>query len=110
MIAKGRLTKEAAAVLKEMSGIKGSSSITEAEIEFREVPYFLVSRSRVNWTEEQGDVNEIQILWASESGLSVDPLNEPTKDKDDPTQALRHTLIPWSNVLSLTLIRNEFGS
>ncbi len=77
------------------------------EVEFREVPYFMVSRSREKWPEEKGDINTVRVLNATERGLVVDPLSETAGS--DKTEALRQTLIPWTNIISLTLDKSSAG-
>ncbi len=89
--------------LREIFGLAESDAVDTGEIEFKEVPYFLVARSRSQWQpEESGDINEIHIMRAGERGLVVDP------DAGQPGR--RQTLIPWSNVLSLSITRAGEGA
>lgn len=77
------------------------------EIEFREVPYCIVSRSRENWGGERGDINALRLLSAGSAGLVVDPDSRPVEGQNN--QGHRHTLIPWTNVISLTVARGSGG-
>ncbi len=107
MIAPCKLTPAAEAVIRGMLGFETAAPVVSAEIEFREVPYFLVARSREKWSAEQGDINEVQVIAANEFGLVINPDNRPTGG--DLPQAPRHTLVPWQNILSLSLGRDAGG-
>ena len=101
MITKCTCTKEAGNVLRERVGLEASSAEARVEIEFREVPYFIVSRSKDRWDPAKGDINAVSILAATEDGLIADPDSHPRKvDGSDET---RRTLIPWANIISLTV-------
>lgn len=74
-----------------------------AEIEFKELPYFMVTRSRTNWNfETQGDINAILMLDITDRGIMVDPEREG--------EPARKTLIPWSNIISLSIVRGADDS
>lgn len=90
--------------LGRLLGIEDSSALETVEVEFKEVPYFLVSRSRMQWDVEQaGDINEVLLVAVSDGGLIVAP------DGAD-VPAGRRTLIPWHNVISLSTTRTHKGS
>lgn len=105
MIAPCRVSPNAAFALRLRLGVEGSVPFSAVEVEFREVPYFLVSRSQAQWSTEQGDINEVNIIGANDTGLIVDPEAQPLGD--DPNQARRHTLVPWANVISLSITRSS---
>ena len=86
-----------------MAGMTGVRETGAVEIEFREVPYFLVSRSREQWTEGRGDINAVRVLAVTDLGLIIDPSSEPVGEGGN--QAKHHTIVPWSNVISLTIER-----
>lgn len=82
--------------MRELLQLAGDTAVGPLEIEFKEVPYFLVSRAASKWSpEQQGDLNEIEILGVGEKGLIVDP--------DSTGGKTRRTLVPWSNIVSLSL-------
>lgn len=97
MIARLDCSAEALQRLHELAGMGAVSVAGVAEIEFREVPYFLVSRSREQWTEGRGDINAVRVLSVTDLGVVVDPASDPR------AQAARRTIIPWTNVISLTV-------
>jgi len=101
MIARCVLTDEAAGELRSRAAIAAAEGGKSGELEFREVPYFLVSRSMKNWSEEKGDINIVRVLNATEAGLVIDPTSETAVSGG--TQAPRHTLVPWTNIISITL-------
>jgi hypothetical protein len=105
MILKCTFSEEAEEDLREALGFYALDDLEGLELEFREVPYFIVSRSKASWQPEQGDINVIRILSATDRGLIVDPDSRPLPG--DPGQAHRHTLIPWTNVLSMTVGRRS---
>ncbi|MEQ8821279.1 MAG: hypothetical protein RLY93_13645 [Sumerlaeia bacterium] len=110
MIAKVLCTPDAQRKLSELTQLRGGEGIARAEIEFREVPYFLVSRARTrdSWLESGKDINAMRVMDVSAAGLIIDPDSEPLAD--DPNQARRHTFVPWTNVISLTVERPETGA
>ena len=62
--------------------------------------------SEPTWNPEtKGDVNAMRVLDVTEQGLIVDPDSEPLPQ--DPNAARRHTFIPWTNVISLTVERPQ---
>lgn len=103
MIAKMTLTPQAAAFLAASAGMD-SAEVSGGELEFRHVPYFLVARSREKWAPEvQGDIDSVRVLNVSPLGLVVAP--DGGTLGGNPAQAQRHTVVPWSNVISYTLNR-----
>ena len=101
MIAKLFCEPAAAKALAAKTGIALTDGPVESvEVEFRELPYFIVSRSREQWTEARGDINAIKVIGASDFGLLTDPDSTPAGDTTSPR---RTTLIPWTNIISLTL-------
>lgn len=100
MIARLRCTESAARKVRAACALPEGGGACEGEIEFRELPYFMVERSAMKWTEGQGDVNTVQIVDATDRGIVIDPLSESDR------AATRHTLVPWTNVVSLTIERN----
>lgn len=108
MLAPCRCSENAEAALRQALGVRGRDAIDALEIEFREVPYFLVARSQAKWNPEaSGDINEINILHVNDRGLVVDPDSSATGPAD---QAVRHTLIPWNNIISLSITRAPGGA
>ncbi len=103
MIAKCQCSAEAARKLREFAVMDSGEGPCVAEIEFREVPYFLVSRSREKWMEGRGDINVVRVINATSLGLVIDPASESVETQS--AQASRHTMIPWANVISLTIDR-----
>lgn len=103
MIARVSCTENAARALREFCALPGKAGECGGEIEFRELPYFLVERSAHRWTEGQGDVNVVRVLAANDRGLVIDPLSETMEAGK---VAGRHTLVPWTNVVSLTIERS----
>ena len=95
-----RLSEDAKKSLQAMFGCAAAG----AEAEFKELPYFLVTRSRTAWDAgEKGDINTILLVAVNERGLVVDPergANEPA----------RLTLIPWPNVVSFSITRPAGGA
>ncbi|MCB2155897.1 hypothetical protein KQI84_13525 [bacterium] len=98
MNAKCLCTPEAARALCQAMGLP-AADVVEAEIEFRELPYCIVSRSREQWTEARGDITALQVVAIGDRGLVLDP-GSTTSDGQD---SARRTLIPWTNILSLTV-------
>jgi len=66
----------------------------EFEIEFREVPYFIVSRSKQQWMEARGDINCVRVVGATALGILIDPAAGVPGER---------TFVPWTNVLSMTM-------
>ncbi len=97
MLSPCRCTPEAERELRALFGIPESETLGGVEAEFREVPYFLVSRSRQQWSPEKADINELLLIGADERGIYVDP----------DSAGRRMTLVPWPNVVSLTLATGE---
>ncbi|MCC5877183.1 MAG: hypothetical protein JJU11_13260 [Candidatus Sumerlaeia bacterium] len=90
--------------LGEILGVGDSSMLQTVEVEFKELPYFLVSRSRAKWDpESQGDINDVELVSVTEKGLLVAP--DGAGDAEG-----RRTLIPWQNVISLSTTRTNKGS
>lgn len=95
MNAKCLCTPEAANALCKALELSCSDAVV-AEIEFRELPYCIVSRSREQWTEARGDITALRVVGITERGLVLDPDGEETTPS-------RRTLIPWTNIISLTV-------
>ena len=97
MLTKCRLTHRAKVAIQAALQAPSGQPIHCAELEFKELPYFLVSRSRAGWnTEEKGNINEILLENVSERVLIVDP------DVND--NKCRRTLVPWANVISISVV------
>ncbi len=101
MIARIQCSPTASAQLRDACAMPSLAGACAGELEFREVPYFMVSRSAANWSDAQGDINTIRVLSATALGLVIDPLSETNGGEG--TEAVRQTLVPWTNVVSLTL-------
>jgi hypothetical protein len=72
----------------------------EVNLEFRELPYFIVSRARLRREGQPmgaGDVAGMQILGANSLGLLVDPRLE-----DTPAEGPQRVFVPWTNVISVS--------
>lgn len=90
--------------LGEILGLGDTSALETVEVEFKEVPYFLVSRSRMQWdAEKAGDINEVLLVDVTAGGLVVAP------DGEDAPHG-RRTFVPWQNVISLSTTRTHKGS
>jgi hypothetical protein len=85
--------------LCEKTGIDLSGAVSAVEVEFREVPYFIVARARDKWSPEQGDVNAFQIIGVTDTGLLADPKSLSKTD----ALSNKQTFIPWTNILSLSV-------
>jgi hypothetical protein len=107
MLSSCRCTPEAEASLRSIYGLSGSEPISGIEIEFKELPYFIVSRAKVRWDPAMGDINVIQLVRISDQGLVVDPrVIVEGESSDEPGQL---TFIPWPNVVSLSITRAPEG-
>lgn len=101
MLSPCRCTAESRSALRAQFGLAADAPIAGVEVEFREVPYFLVSRSRQAWSPTSAEnINELQLAGLGERGLLVDPDGE----------GKRLTLVPWQNVISLTISNVEASS
>ena len=96
-------TPEIAARVCDYLGLDVAPPVAEWELEFREVPYFIVSRSRERWEIDQGDINTACIVGVNERGLVLDP--ESGKPERYTSGKQKETLIPWTNIISLTVTR-----
>lgn len=97
MLTQCRLSAQARTALTALLPVPSGMQLSGAEVEFKELPYFLVTRSRTTWdAEKMGDINVISLEAVSERGLVVDP------QVAGATQRL--TLIPWANVISLSCL------
>lgn len=101
MITRCAIPDAAAESLRAAAGLAPNEPVASAELEFREVPYFIVSRSREKWGEDRGDINAIRLVGANDRGLLADPDNASAAEG----VPARVTLIPWTNVVSLTVLR-----
>ncbi|MCC6548324.1 hypothetical protein IT570_14290 [Candidatus Sumerlaeota bacterium] len=99
---------EAHARLCDFFGFHRDEKVAGVEVEFREIPYFIVSRSRTAWNPEQGDINAINLLSVNDGGIFVDSVSMQGQPAADGSR--RHTFIPWSNVLSMTITRAAKGA
>jgi len=90
MISPCRCSVQASQALLSIMGLEKSAS--NVEVEFREVPYFVVSRSREKWNPERGDINALDLEIVGENGLVFDADGSG-----------RRSLVPWQNVISITL-------
>ena len=109
MISSGFCTGAAQSRLCEFFGLPAAESLSGVEIEFKEIPYFVVSRSRTTWNQDQGDINAINVLNIDNRGLMVDPLSLPGNPAGREVSR-RLAFIPWSNILSLTITRANDGA
>jgi len=102
MIAKCHCTKESQTALQKFAGVDSKDFSTLAEIEFRELPYFLVSRSREKWMEGSEDVNAVKLVGANEHGVVFNPgpSNEDSK----------RTFVPWQNIISFSFFAEAESS
>ena len=101
MIAKCFCSSDAKASLAKSLGVSDEQSSELAEVEFRELPYFFVSRSKEQWMEGQGDPNSVRIVSATEQGLLFDPgANSQQKER-------KVCFVPWLNIISLSFIDND---
>ena len=99
MISPARCTPEAARALAGQLGLPGDVSFDALEVEFREIPYFIVSRSRATWDQgAKGDINAFEVLSVGQHGMLVNSSGEQSDQ--------RFTLIPWANVISITVKRS----
>ena len=55
---------EAQARLCDFFGFRRDENVDGVQVEFKEIPYFVVSRSRHAWNPEQGDINAINYFVA----------------------------------------------
>lgn len=102
------VSREAAPALCDLLGFSASPG-SAVDVEFKEVPYFLVARSRAAWMpEQQGDINAISIVGVTDRGLVVDPMNALAAESE--LTGTMRTLIPWSNIVSLTITRADSGA
>lgn len=97
MVTPCTIAPEAAKRIRRALRLPDDSMFESVHLEFREVPYFIVSRSRENWDAERGDINTVHLVDVTKRGLIADP--------DGSGQGRRLTLIPWTNVISLTAER-----
>lgn len=98
-----RCSAVAEAALRERIGFPSAAPFGDVEVEFKEVPYFIVSRSRQKpWDASRGDISRMDVVGVSTDGLVVDP--------DVPPADTRRTLIPWSNIISLTISGASAGA
>ncbi len=106
MLSPCRCSPRAEASLREILAVEDADPIDKVEVEFREVPYFLVSRSLEKWKPEEGDINEITILQFSDRGMVVDAEGRTKADGS----SMRQTLVPWQNIISLSITRAGDGA
>lgn len=87
--------------IRQMAGLDAAAKVGMIEVEFRELPYFLVTRSRELWSDDQGDINAVRAIAATEFGLVVDAASGDARSDDkEPRQ---RTVIPWANIISITV-------
>jgi len=99
MLSPCRCTPRAEAALRDLLDAVDVCAAPHVEVEFRELPYFLVSRSQSQWQAgPAADVNVINILDVTERGLLVD-----AEAQSIDVEPVRRTLIPWQNIISLSL-------
>jgi hypothetical protein len=87
-----------------MLGLPTGEPIGSVELEFKELPYFIVSRAKVRWDPSMGDVSEIAIARINDRGLVVNP-----EIGGDPSEPTRFTFVPWTNIVSLSITRAHQG-
>lgn len=101
MIAKCLCSEQAYDSLIKHLGVSKDQASPLAEVEFRELPYFFVSRSKEQWMEGQGDVNAVRISQATDLGLLFDPgANSSQKER-------KVCFVPWLNIISLSFIDSD---
>jgi hypothetical protein len=104
MLTNCALTHRSSEALREAFSVPRGEEILSAQLEFKEMPYFLVSRSRENWDfEMRGDINAVLLVGMTDRGLLVDPSPKSGREK-------KVTLIPWANVISLTVTTGAGGT
>jgi hypothetical protein len=101
MVATCQLSAEAKRSLAPVFGVP-EGSVFGAELEFRELPYCIVSRAKIRWDATMGDVNELVLVRLADQGVVVDP--ELGSNATNP-EAARLVLIPWQNIASLSITR-----
>ncbi len=96
------IATKALPALRQLLGVDAAESLAGVEVEFKEIPYFIVARGRQAWDHTKGDINTVQVLGVNERGLVVDPdaITVATPPK-------RFSFVPWSNILSLTISSAE---
>ena len=104
MLCTCRCNEESKISLLHLFEMTDHTMLDTVEVEFKELPYFLVSRSRAAWNpEKQGNINDVELIAVIDEGLLVAP-----EGTDEP--GFRRTLIPWTNVISLSSTRTTKGS
>ncbi|MGF1573921.1 MAG: hypothetical protein ACFCU1_12725 [Sumerlaeia bacterium] len=76
-------------------------NFVEAEIEFRELPYLFVLRSREKWQEGDADPHSVRVVNANDSGVLIDP-GQTAEDQNH-----KAVFIPWTNIISFTVIQSQ---
>ena len=107
MLSSCRCSSAAEASLRSLLGLNAGDAIAGIEIEFKELPYFIVSRAKVRWDPAMGDINVINLVRITEQGLVVDP--RVSSDGDADSEPGQLTFIPWPNVVSLSITRAHEG-
>jgi len=106
MLSSCRCSSAAEASLRSLLGLGAGDAIASIEIEFKELPYFIVSRAKVRWDPAMGDINVINLVRITDQGLVVDPRVAGDDADSEPGQL---TFIPWPNVVSLSITRAHEG-
>lgn len=93
-----RCTEVAARQLRETMGLVGAEAFTGIEVEFRELPYFVVSRGRLKQNPETAQEITLPLLRLNERGLVFD-----SRLPGQEGEAV--AFVPWQNVISLSITR-----
>ncbi|MBI1290116.1 hypothetical protein GC173_02565 [bacterium] len=107
MLSTCRCSSQAEASLRTLMGLPEATRIAGVELEFKELPYFIVSRAKVRWDPAMGDINVIQIDRINDQGLVVD--TRVLADDETDGEPGQLTFIPWPNVVSLSITRAPEG-
>jgi hypothetical protein len=107
MLSACRCSREAEVSLRSLLGIAAGDPISGVELEFKELPYFIVSRARTRWDPAMGDINVIQIVRITDQGIVVDP--RVMAEDEVAAEPGQLTFVPWPNVVSLSITRAPEG-
>jgi hypothetical protein len=96
---------DAARSLGHMADLRAGTDAVRVEVEFKEIPYFIVKRARLRTPEmmtSSVDLNRIHLVGVTDAGLVfVDDLS--------PAAGTR-VFVPWTNVLSISISPEPRGN